>query len=163
MEEKKFPIYEFILKWNQNNYKGNSSSVNIMFKEIPTEDELQTNLNEFKTCIEKRHLEKGEIILEWLICEYKYVEDESWVLKFFNHMTYNQFETDEEIEKSFDKFIDRKKLLNRQNGHGDTEMRFRDDDMEKPFYCLMGAEDSWRWKICRCKHCKAQGKITIDH
>lgn len=163
MEEKKFPIYEFNLKWNQNNYRGNSSSINIMFKEIPTEDELQRSLNEFKTNTEKRHLQKGEVILEWLICEYKYVEDESWVLHWFNHMTYNQFGTDEEIEKSFDKFIDRKKLLNIQNGHRETEMRYRDDNMEKPFYCFMGAEDSWRWKICRCKHCIAQGKITIDH
>lgn len=30
--------------------------------------------------------------------------------------------------------------------------------------CLMGAEDEWRWKgPCRCKHCKAQGVVRIDH
>ena len=36
-------------------------------------------------------------------------------------------------------------------------------DSKKPYYCLMGAEDYYRWKICRCEHCTKLGKITIDH
>ena len=76
-------------------------------------------------------------------------------------MTYNQFETDEEIEHSFYKFVDRKMKQNKKNGHGITEQYHYDKN--RPFYCLMGAEDEWVWKICRCEECKKLGKITINH
>jgi len=46
------------------------------------------------------------------------------------------------------------------NGYYANEPHFGNN---KPFCCLMGAEDSWRWKICRCEHCQKAEKITIDH
>lgn len=144
IKEKFFPIYYFSLRWNQSDYKNNFTSWYTMFKEKPTTEDLENVLKEAKKHMEVR-MEKKEIeITEWLDCNYKYIEDESWCLRWFNHYTYNQFETDEEAEKSFMNFVDRKISGDKENA-------------------LMGAEDIWRWKICRCEHCQKVGKITIDH
>lgn len=164
MEEKKFPIYRFILRWNQDNYQDNGTSFSKMYKTEPSQEELEADLLNSKKFREDKNWDEGHPIIEWLEARYEYVEHESWVLGWFNHMTYNQFETDEEIERSFQNFIDRKMLLNRQNGHGETEANYSEPyNPDKPFYCFMGAEGRWRWKICRCEHCVAAGKITIDH
>jgi hypothetical protein len=164
MEEKKFPIYNFSFRWNQDNYENNGSSFSKMYKEEPTENELRQDLENSKQYREKKQIEEGHPVTEWLEVEYKYIEHESWVLIWFNHMTYNQFETDAEVEESFKTYINRMKRLNMENGHSATEMNYSQPyDSNKPFHCLMGAEDHWRWNICRCEHCQAQGKITIDH
>ena len=49
---------------------------------------------------------------------------------------------------------------------------------DRDLYCLMGAEDNWRWRAagpdgnesedqipapCRCKFCKEQGLLRIAH
>jgi len=138
MKEIKYPIYKFSLRWNQDDYQNNSVGCSIMYKEIPTKEKLNNDLE-----------------------EYEYYEDEVWMLNWFNHITYNLFETDEEVERSFRNFIDRKMQINRKNGHGYTEHHHYNKD--RPFYCFMGAEDEWRWKICRCDDCKRIGKITISH
>lgn len=161
MQEKKFPIYHFSLQWNQVDFPKNFVSWHTMFKEKPTEDKLNDILNNEKERRINKHIEEGRPIVEWLDCEWKYVEDESWCLQWFNHYTYNKFETDQEVRKSFDDFIYRKMAQNRANGHGEIEKY--DYDNKNPFYCLMGAEDRWRWKICRCEHCQKAGKITINH
>lgn len=163
MEEKKFPIYNFKASWNQDNFQNNGTSSSIMCKEDLNEEELQKKFNRWKSNIEKQQIEKGHPVIEWLHSSCEYVEHEVWTLYWFNHITYNQFETDEEVRKSFYNFIERKKELNRKNGHDDTQAIYIDGKISKPFYCLMGAEDEWRWKICRCEHCIAEGKIMIDH
>lgn len=154
-EEKKYPVYRFSFKWHQEDYQNNGTGFNRMFKVEPTKEELQEIVDETI----KRTNEKYKVT-EWLQSEYSLKEYESWALIWFQHITYNQFETNSEVLSSFTNFVNRKKLLNRQNGHYDTEMNF---DVKTPFYCLMGAEDYYRWNICRCEHCIEQGKITVDH
>jgi hypothetical protein len=161
MEEKKFAIYSFFARWNQDNYENNGSSFYKMYKEETTTEQLENDLQNYKQNIIDKQNKENHPVTEWLEIKYKYIEHESWVLYWFNHMTYNQFETDFEVEESFSNFIYRKKTLNRANGHGETEQY--DYENKKPFYCFMGADDKWRWEICRCEHCVAQGKITIDH
>jgi len=161
MEEKKFPIYKFTARWNQDDYQNNSTSLNAMYKENPTEEKLNSDLKEFKNHIIQKQIKNNQPVTEWLELKYKYIEDEIWMLNWFSHMTYNQFEKDEDVERSFWQFIDRKMISNRQNGHGEIEKY--DDGDKDTFYCFMGAEDRWRWKICRCEDCVRLGKITIDH
>jgi len=164
MEDKKFPIYKFFATWDQDNYENNGSSFYKMYKEEPTVEQLENDLNNYKLNIINKQNEEKHPVTDWKEIAYKYIEHESWVLHWFNHMTYNQFETDTEVEESFSNFIKRKKKQNMQNGHSATEMNYSMPyNPDKPFYCFMGADESWRWKICRCEHCVAQGKITIDH
>jgi len=140
MEEKKFPIYKFYANWDQDDYRNNGTGFSIMYKENPSADQLEEQLKQFKLEILAKH--NGVIFKN---IEYEFVEEETWCLKWFNHYTFNQFETDSEIERSFREFVSRKRLLGEDK------------------YCLMGAEDRYRWKICHCEHCKRLGKITIDH
>lgn len=139
MEEKKYPIYKFYAKWDQDDYKNNFTDYYIMYKENPSASQLEDELKELKL----RTLAKHKNVIFKNI-EYEFAEEESWCIGWFNHYTYNEFETDSEVERSFRDFVGRKKLL-------------------KDSYCLMGAEDRYRWEICRCEHCVKAGKITIDH
>lgn len=91
------------------------------------------------------------------------VKYEVWVLDWFQHSTFDVGKTDAEVLSSFERFIRRR----------ERELRNAGEDIG----CLMGADDRWRWHgaglsgdkddhgvpPCRCKHCKAQGKIRIAH
>jgi hypothetical protein len=156
MEEKKFPIYKFKASWNQDNFNNNGTGYSVMYKEEPTQEQLDNDLASLK-----KHIEEKYHVTEWLELRYEFYEYESWCLTWFSHYTYNQFDDDTEVERSFMYFIQRKMALNLQNGHHETVQG--DFNNKKPFYCFMGAEDNWRWKICRCEHCQKAGKITIDH
>jgi hypothetical protein len=147
MEDKKYQIYRFYAKWNQVDYENNFTSCNIMYKEPQTEDDLNNALCNFKNKLIEDHITREKIITDFIESNYEYVEDESWCLTWFSHYTYNQFETDAEVSDSFYQFLCRKKVFDNYN----------------QTYCAMGAEDMWRWKICRCEHCVAQGVIRIDH
>jgi hypothetical protein len=75
---------------------------------------------------------------------------ETWCGGWFTHWAYDLGQSDKELLESFREFVDRK---SRQSG-----------------YCLMGAEDRWRWSArdrslppCRCEDCKKLGIVRIDH
>jgi hypothetical protein len=155
MEEKKYPIYRFSAIWNQKDYENNSTGCCQMFETKPTNEELELKLDEFKQNIMKKH---PDAIFK--ICKCKYIEDETWVLQWFNHFTLNKFNNDNEAIKSFEQFVDRKTELNLQNGH------YRDDmnsNSKEPYYCLMGAEDRYRWEVCHCEHCQKGDWTIINH
>ena len=139
MTENKYPIYKFYANWDQDDYKNNCTGYSIMYKENPSAGQLEDELKQFKLTILSRH--SGVI---FKIAEYEFVEEEVWCSSWFSHYTFNQLDNDSEVERSFRDFVDRKELL-------------------KDKYCLMGAEDRYRWKICRCEHCVKLGKITVDH
>jgi len=158
MLEKKFPIYKFYATWDQDDFENNCTGYSIMYKENPSANKLEEELQQFKLGILAKH--NGVIFKN---IAYEFVEEESWCLGWFNHYTYNQFETDLEVEDSFRDFVSRKETSNLKNGHQRNDMNMNLDLKEYPYCCLMGAEDDYRWKICRCEHCKKSGKITIDH
>lgn len=142
MEEKKFPIYLIDLHWNQEGYENNFTSWYDMFAEPLTEEQTFNLLKSRKEYMVTHYKEKGTPILEFLSEKCDFVENESWTLTWFSHYTLNNFDTDEEALRSFQEYVDRKSRTNE---------------------CLMGAEDEWRWKLCRCEHCTKKGRITIDH
>jgi len=158
MEENKYPIYKFYATWDQDDFENNGTGYSIMYKENPSAEQLENELQQFKLGILAKH--NGVIFKN---VGYEFYEDESWCLGWFNHYTYNQFDTNSEVEESFRDYVDRKEVSNLKNGHQRNEMNMNLDLKEHPYYCLMGAEDYYRWKICRCEHCTKLGKITIDH
>lgn len=160
MEEKTYPIYKFYALWDQTDFEHNSSSYLKMFKENPTEEMLEEEFATHKDLLIKKYIEKETPIIEWRKSGYDFVGNDYWMPSWFYHMTYNQFENDVDILKSFDKFVRSKEELNEENGHWDNE---RSEYSDKPYYCLMGAEDRWRWQICNCEHCKKNGWTTINH
>ena len=137
MDEKKYPVYRFTAVWDQDDYQDNATGTNQMFKERPSEEELSLKLEEFKANIIKK---RPSAIFKKI--EYKYVEDETWMLKRFCHFTYNKFDKDSDAVDSFADFVSRK---------------------EETDYCLMGAEDRYRWEVCHCEHCQKGDWTIVNH
>ena len=86
----------------------------------------------------------------------KFVRHETWCLEWFCHFTFDDGRSDKEYLASFERFVRRMQKL---------------DEKE---YCLMGADDRWRWKgliddgketppPCRCAGCKKAGVVRINH
>ena len=145
MEEKQYPIYYFYANWNQDNYKGNCTGYSMMYRNELTEDEIQLELNEFKTRIINKQISDEHPVIDWIDLGYIFKGHDTWFCDWFNHITYNQFETNKETFISFEKYLERKRKEN------------IDEDS------LMGAFDRYRWEICRCDGCKKRGITMIMH
>ena len=171
MIEEVYPIYKFNAVWVQDcdpkkyeelpeNWKidlpinrfRNSTSGSKMFKEEPSQEELDKFIKDWWDKYSKSDkLKDLNVELETLNIEYK--EHESWIIEWFGHKTFDVGLTDDEVLSSFERFVRRKEELGEDK------------------YCLMGANDRWRWKgeteehspPCRCKHCKDQGVVRISH
>jgi len=87
------------------------------------------------------------------------VEYEEWCLTWFCHQTFDIGQTDDEVLRSFSRFLARKGVHGGDHEYGDGK------------YCAMGAEDRWRWHgethddppPCRCDGCKKAGMVRIGH
>lgn len=166
MEDKKYPIYQFNASWDQEGYNHNSTSYNLMFKEEQTELQLNSELEKFRARLEKKQFDNKQPITNWHTLEYKFLGYEPWMLVWFYHITYNQFESDEQALNSFREFVYEKECENERNGHyshyydGHTE---RNPHSELPYYCFMGADDRWRWEVCHCDDCEKNDWTIIKH
>ena len=181
--EKVFPIWSFSVKWSESGiqdpeYPGwykdlpegrvwNSTSFRKMYKELPSTNQINKY---FYNWWDKYKLKIPEISDVTITIEF--IENEVWCLDWFSHYTFDIGQSDEDALNSFEDFILRKTILNNDNGHCHNEYNF---SSKLPYYCLMGAEDRYRWHgknedessetsaPCRCKFCKEQGIIRIDH
>ena len=92
--------------------------------------------------------------------EVSLLRHETWNITWFSHWTFDDDRSNAEYVKSFARFVARMERV---------------ED-----YCLMGAEDVWRWHgvandgettdpnkytdpPCRCMYCKNKGIVRIDH
>ncbi len=172
MKDIRYPIYNFSLKWSENGeqrtdypkwHEGlvegriwNSTSYRKMFKEEKTQGWLDSFImDRWNKLISSDKYWDKDVKLLYLKAEF--FEKESWVISWFQHETFDIGQTDKEALESFQDFVWR-----------------REDDES---YCLMGAEDRWRWHgaepdgeptyhspaPCRCKFCKKDGLIRIAH
>lgn len=99
-----------------------------------------------------------------------FVRHEVWVLRWFSHWTFDIGQSDQEAIDSFERFVQRTKKFNKENGKWVKATTYDGSYWDEP-YCLMGAEDRWRWHgrdeespaPCRCDDCKKAGRIMICH
>lgn len=127
------------------------------FKEDVTEEEVVKIANEwwhnFSTSDKQLPLCPTLVKLE-----VTYKGRQTWWLEWFNHCTFNTFKNEQEAFKSFQAFLD-KKGVEMNYGHGLTSTsRFNKDG-----YCAMGADDRYRWELCDCESCMANGVTRIKH
>jgi hypothetical protein len=155
LEEKTYAIYRFLSKWDQPDYEGNLGAAYKMYAVDPTQEEIEKDLQHYKEDTEKRHE-----VIRWHELKSEYVEHETWMVRWFCHITFNRFETDDAAIASFRKFVERKMEQNIRNGHHNVE---RSNSSNAPFYCFMGAEDEWRWEVCHCEECQKSGMTIISH
>ena len=92
---------------------------------------------------------------------------EVWCIDWFQHWTWDVGLTDQQVLDSFGRYVLRTEVLNE---------RARWEGAKHEPYCLMGAEDRYRWHgsktgapdeqidpPCRCPYCKEQGVVRIAH
>ncbi len=182
--EKTFPIYSMSAMWiedgkHEDTYEHNRKGLpegrirnsiiiqNLGFKEDPSNDELNKWGTDWWEEYKEKNLDKNPSDTITII---KLVEREVWWLTWFQHVTFDLGQSDQEVLQSFGRFVDRKEQINRREG------KMVDGFWQEP-YCLMGAEDRYRWSgaepdgdnnscsdpPCRCKYCKEQGVIRIGH
>ena len=155
MEDKKYPIYTIGARWNQDDCEENFASFDIMYREKQlTEVLLKEALKWWDDITSKKPFSgegmpikmKNPQLIELKI---SFKECETWCLTWFQHWTFVDEQTDDELTASFRRFVQR---------------RFLKHIREEKGYCLMGAEDSWRWKEpCHCEACIARGVSYIRH
>ena len=170
-KEKKFPIYSITATWFENknperDYSDrqiesvpegmvlDSTQFYKAFKTEPSEIELEKAVRDWwsrwSIYKNKRNGAQNPIII------IRFSENETWWLTWFEHVTFDVGQSNEEVLESFERYVDRKKEIG----------------------CyLMRAEDRYRWHgaepdgdpkniskpPCRCKYCKEQGLIRIAH
>lgn len=171
-----YPIYRMLFKfkkWTQpveDKPTGNPTILGVfiedsfmisrIFKEIASKEVLISDAENRWKRIKKKEESKG-YEMELISVEIKLTRFETWSLRWYQHETFDQGLTDQEILQSFHNFVTRNE-------------KHWDDDRKKP--TLMGAEDRWRWRSseldedgerlpapCRCKACKKLGLVRIDH
>lgn len=154
-----YPIYRLSAVWDQDGYPNNSSSSDVIFREELLPGQLITQARKFWTsCMNHKQLRELHPILKSL--EMKFLGYDSWALLWFSHVTFVDGRTDEELLQSFREFV-HEKLPFQRNSDLDAETR-RLHGLET--YCLMGADDEWRWKgPCHCEHCVKLGRTIITH
>ena len=84
-----------------------------------------------------------------------------WTLTWFAHQTFRDDRSDEQLHLSFHEYVDKYRWHqeeHRYHGPAEFEKRFGE-----PYVCLMGAEDTWRWKLCECQLCKDKGIAVFEH
>ena len=155
MNEKKYPIYNVTSKW-----KESSISVSIMFKHHLSYIQKKLLISDFE-----KGLRQKNDISSHITTTVRFLEFESWCLTRFNHYTFNEHYTDNEILESFERFVQRKMPGQEALSKSIRNRNLPNQPDENPddFYCLMGAEDRFRWNICRCEKCRTRHVVTLDH
>jgi hypothetical protein len=144
-----------------------------MYKEDPEEAGVAIDAQEWWTKLLEKQKEKADLHPSDVELTVTFLRYETWCLTWFSHYTFDDGRSDVDFIRSFEKFVGRMECLNERARykHG------RDTDA----YCLMGAEDRFRWTArakgtgivgcgettgeppCRCEGCKAAGVVRIDH
>ena len=147
-----YPIWYVSVKWIEDGEQDLEYSK--WYEGLP-EGRIYNSTGYYKMCKEdKTQSEIEQDAIEWFnklknneeYCD-KNVSDEQftyevWCLTRFCHHTFDTSQTDQEALDSFERFIRRMEDMNKRNGHYYNE---RNDFSLLPYYCLMGAEDRWRW------------------
>lgn len=178
MEEKSYPVWNVNVKWSQpgfqreeypNWYKGlgpnriwNAVGTTQSFREVKTEEEVKVYFSDWWKTQLKNICEKGKFTEEdvqdlTLTIEFK--GNQTWWLRWFDHMSFNRFENEENAFKSFEKFLN-SKHIDIKYGHYSHEFNRPLNSSE---YCAMGGEDRWRWEYCACEKCKENNITIINH
>jgi len=183
--ENAYPIYSVRIEYTEDVNDENREYVN-KYREMLPNGRAEGSLSPTLMYKEEQHLDKIKVeVLDKIWPNYTKVHErgnkkgrmpidnpklksikvsllryETWCHGWFSHWTFDDGRSDEKYLQSFGDFVNRMEKV---------------DD-----YCLMGAEDMWRWHgvaddgkttdpnkytdpPCRCKYCKAKGIVRIDH
>ena len=149
--------------WNSNGYTD-------MYKEDPGIEAVRAKAWEWWRWYVDRKKDDGTCVRDTnpfdVELTIKFVRRETWCLSWFAHWTFDVGQSDADAIGSFTLFVERMKDLNMR------ESVYTESGYLQEAYCLMGAEDHWRWynnsdergnPPCRCDGCKKNGRLVICH
>lgn len=177
--EQTYPLYRIAIKWEQDgehdarwpeSHEGlpegriwNSTRLHTMYREGQDVSDLERSFRDewWPKYVAEKLADKNPSEPTITVTE---DGRETWCLSWFEHWTFDVGQSDEEALASFERYVRRYERM----------QDVRPGEYPEGYRCLMGAEDRWRWNggpgpdertppPCRCKHCKAQGKIRIGH
>ena len=177
--ERAYPIYRVSIRWQEDidpsrepppprwlegmpaGRRLNSTNWDTMFREVRELEDIEAEVlrDRWPQCaINCPNASEPDVLAT-------FARWEVWVCDWFSHRTFDVGLDDQAILESFSRFVDRT-----------TEANYRLSGLPDQPYCLMGAEDRWRWHgtvngsgdertdpPCRCEYCKKFGLVRINH
>jgi hypothetical protein len=162
--EKIYPKYSIGVSFTEGSSSPTGTDWTTMFREPRTTQDI---INELQTIWWPNYIKKHQDSNDPRF-DVQFIGNDTWCINWFNHWTFDIGLTDEQILESFSNYVGRIKCANEY-------IRYNDDSNllngREDFFCLMGAEDRWRWhgenehdqSPCQCIHCKGQKLIRIGH
>jgi len=89
----------------------------------------------------------------------------TWWMKWFCHVSLNYFDNEASAFASFEHFLEETYgdiLKDKHDMVSSTKYMFLNKKTNQED-CIMGAEDTWRWKYCGCSICKEEQITIIKH
>ena len=165
-EDPKYPIYRFTVEFDNKEY---NTSCTQMFRECLTSNEALAHLTQFMQTVmtRERIWDNGasytlqNLGLRVTKMAWETAGCETWCIVWFNHYTFDIGLSDEEVLASFERYVQRN-IPYAMGEYESYEVYCSRVPAEKGV-SLMGAQDRWRWKLCRCPDCEKRGVVTIDH
>ena len=154
-----YPIFNLSLTWTECRdgvlIDNSWNSISMMFKEWPSERTLWHEVEKHRMAyvISRRAYN--------FTVKVSFSRFETWCLTWFSHFTFDIGLDAGEVLASFHRYVNR---------YVSMQDPFYSRTREPNYLCLMGAEDTWRWRgaddsppPCICPGCKKQKIVRIDH
>ena len=144
--QKMFPIYRLTVSYEEGGEKKEVDFVETLCPHEQSDDECREKIDLIMDMFAEEYPQAlGHISL----IDFKEVGKATWRLGYYSHETFETFKNKKEAFASFRAFVD-------------AEIQ-RCHDTGEDTSILEGADDEKRWKICKCKDCKEDGRVVINH
>ena len=148
MEEVKklFPVYRLTVSYEEKGEKKEVEFVETLCPHEMSDEECREKINEIMDLFIDYYPKAIDHISQ---IEFKEVSKAEWRSMYYSHETFLKFASKKEAFANFRVFV--KAEIQRCHDTGiDT--------------CILeGADEEARWKICKCKDCKQDGRTVINH
>jgi hypothetical protein len=148
MEESKklFPVYRFSVTYEETGEQKVVDYVETLCPHEQSDDECREKINLIMDMFSDDYPEALEHIS---LIEFKEVSKATWRLGYYSHETFIKFANKKEAFASFRAFV--------------NAAVKRCHDTGEDISTLEAADKEEKWKICRCKSCKEDGRTVIHH
>jgi hypothetical protein len=154
--QRAYPVWVISARWDNKEYKNNGTSFTVSYRVNFSEATMHKKARRwFEKMVAKKF--PGEKI-EPNELKVRFIEKAVWYGMWFHHRSLNLFPDEATARKSFQDYF---WSLKQKRGDRDYDANFITPSGYE--YCVMGAQDYWRWKYCGCKQCKRLGITIIKH
>ena len=145
-KSKKFPVYQFSIKFKHKGKLKEAVYEERMYPEEFTEEDAKDEMASLMYSFEDKY---PRISKNFTQMEFKVIRWEEWYSEYSFHFTFQLFEDEKSAFDSFRAYLKEKVEECRESGTS-TEG-------------LKEAENESLWLICPCDECKEEGKTTLLH